>query len=94
MNVTTQSQVFHMDLSQISKLLDDIMDDRSVPRNIRLAVEDARRQLADGKADATIRISGAIMVLDEVSGDPNIPVYTRTQIWNIVSMLEVIGKNE
>ena len=39
-----------------------------------------------------VRINGAISILDEVANDPNIPVYSRTQIWNIVSMLEVLNE--
>jgi hypothetical protein len=35
-----------------------------------------------------VRISTAIHILDEIINDPNMPMYTRTQIWNVVSMLE------
>jgi len=30
--------------------------------------------------------------MDEISNDPNIPMYTRTQVWNIVSILESMEK--
>ncbi|HLD48861.1 MAG TPA: UPF0147 family protein, partial [archaeon] len=39
-----------------------------------------------------VRINTAISLLEEISNDPNIPIYTRTQIWNIVSMLEVMNE--
>lgn len=78
-----------MDFSSISKLLDEILEDRSVPRNIRTLITNAKASLSDEKSDVAVRINGAISILDEVSNDPNIPTYTRTQIWNIVSMLEV-----
>jgi len=38
--------------------------------------------------EKTIRINTVISTLDEVTNDPNIPMYSRTQIWNIVSALE------
>lgn len=81
-----------MNVDEINKLLDEINSDRSVPRNIRTMIEDAKKGLNDDKQEKDVRINSAISILDEVSNDPNIPTYTRTQIWNIVSMLEVINE--
>jgi len=81
-----------MDMEIISKLLDEINDDRTVPRNIRNMVQEAKDNL-NGKQELAVRINAAISLLDEVSNDTNIPTYTRTQIWNIVSMLEVMNEN-
>ena len=77
----------------IIKLLTGIIEDRTVPRNIRAAAEEARKELTE-KTDDTwdIRLSSAISVLDEITNDPNMPMYTRTQIWNIVSMLEAVKR--
>ena len=81
-----------MDMEIISKLLDEINDDRTVPRNIRNMVQEAKDNL-NGKQELAVRINAAISLLDDVSNDTNIPTYTRTQIWNIVSMLEVMNEN-
>ena len=77
----------------IIKLLTGIIEDRTVPRNIRAAAEEARKELTE-KSDNTwdIRLSSAISVLDDITNDPNMPMYTRTQIWNIVSMLEAVKR--
>ena len=83
-----------MQFDMINRLLDEINEDRSVPRNIRTAVSKAKEDLSNEKIDMPVRINSAISILDEVSNDTNIPIYTRTQIWNIVSMLEVMGKEE
>jgi len=64
------------------------MEDRTVPRNIRTAAETAKKDLEDNNKDMDVRLNSAISVLDEITNDPNIPMYTRTQIWNVVSMLE------
>ena len=87
-------KVIYMDVDTIKKLLDEINDDRSVPRNIRSSVQEAKESLDDISQDLEIRISNAISLLDNISNDPNLPIYTRTQIWNVVSMLEVINKSE
>jgi len=63
-----------------------------VPRNIRNMILEAKNSLNDKKLESAVKISNAISILDEVSNDPNIPVYARTQIWNIVSMLEVANE--
>ncbi len=88
----TMKRASFMDMETIKRLLAEINDDRSVPRNIRNSIEEVKSDLNNEKLDVAVRINGAISILDEISNDPNIPVYTRTQIWNIVSMLEVVNE--
>ena len=78
-----------MDVSTINKLLDEINDDKSVPRNIRTSIAEAKHHL-NSEADLEIKVNSAVSILDEASSDPNVSMYTRTQIWNIVSILETI----
>ncbi len=81
-----------IDLTQISEMLGTIVNDRTVPKNIRAAVEEAETVI-EGTAAVELKISTAISTLDDIINDPNMPMYTRTQIWNIVSMLEQIRRN-
>ncbi len=76
------------ELEPIIKLLGEIMEDRTVPRNIRTVAETAKKNLEDDSKEMDLKLNSAISVLDEITNDPNIPTYTRTQIWNVVSMLE------
>ena len=71
---------------EITELMEEILKDNAVPRNIRRAVEDARNKVAE-KADAT-NLSMAIYQLDDVSNDINMPSHTRTEIWSLISKLE------
>jgi uncharacterized protein len=83
-----------MDYKPILEILDRIINDRSVPKNIREAVEKAKNSL-NSKEEEELKINTAIFELDEISNDPNMPLYTRTQIWNAVSLLEQIkAKNK
>ncbi len=75
------------EFKQVFMLLDQIINDRTVPKNIRAAAEQSKNVLSS-KDSAEVKISTAISILDEIINDPNMPVYTRTQIWNVVSMLE------
>ena len=83
-----------MDIETINRLLGEINEDRTVPRNIRSLIQEARNGLNDEEKDMAVRINSAISILDTVSNDPNIPIYTRTQVWNIVSMLEAMNKDK
>jgi len=81
------------DIEPIVKLLTQILEDRTVPRNIRAAAEEAKKELTERTENSwDIRLSSAISILDEIINDPNMPMYTRTQIWNIVSMLEAVKR--
>ena len=77
-----------MNLKPAIELMDQILNDRTVPKNIRRAVEESKRALNDKNMQPEVRISTAIHTLDEIINDPNMPLYARTKIWNIVSILE------
>lgn len=76
-----------MDMKPVISLLEQILNDRTVPKNIRKAAEDSKNVLNTNDGDE-VRISTAIHILDEIINDPNMPMYTRTKIWNAVSILE------
>ena len=73
---------------KVIQLLDQIVNDRTVPRNIRRSCEECINILKNESDPKSVRINAVISILDEVTNDPNIPLYTRTQVWNIVSILE------
>ena len=77
-------------LKNVVEVLDQIEKDFSVPKNVRLRIKNAAVALEENGKSIDVRIDRSLQELDEVSDDPNIPSYTRTQIWNIVSLLESI----
>jgi uncharacterized protein (UPF0147 family) len=87
MVVVCMAEVANESLKEVAELLGRIISDRTVPRNIRSAAESAIDVL-NGDGSRELKISTAIQTLDDIINDPNMPMYTRTQIWNIVSMLE------
>ncbi|GAB6055474.1 UPF0147 family protein [Methanobacterium alkalithermotolerans] len=76
--------------NRVSEILKHIMEDTSVPRNIRRAAEESNDILSKKDEDATVRASTVISILDEISNDPNIPIHARTLVWEILSELESI----
>lgn len=77
-------------LKQVADIMARVAEDTSVPRNIRRAASEAREALLKEKDDEVVRAGSAILILDEISNDPNMPVHTRTTIWNALSILETI----
>ncbi len=81
-------------LNSVVQMLEHIVDDKTVPRNIRRICLESIDSLKSDDEELSVRLNFTISNLDEVTNDPNIPMYTRTQIWNIVSILESIGNGE
>lgn len=75
-------------INEVLKLLEDLSEDRRVPRNVRAAIDKAIEHLNNKEDNETVRLNSAISILDEICNDPNILSYTRTQVWNVVSLLE------
>ncbi len=77
------------DLRQIAETLDSILHDTSVPRNVRATVQKAKEKLEQTE-DRGTAISGAVYALEEISNDINMPMHTRTMVWNLLSELEAM----
>ncbi len=77
-------------IKQCVEVLERIMSDDTVPRNIRRSAESVKSTLLNEKDSEAVRAASAISVLDEISNDPNIPLHTRTLIWNVASQLETV----
>ena len=77
-------------LRQIMEVLDQLAEDTSVPRNIRRGATEAKERLTHKEEALDLRSASAVMILDELANDPNIPLHGRTLIWNIISQLETV----
>ena len=77
-------------LKQVMEILDQLSEDTSVPRNIRRGASDSKERLQRMSDALDVRCASAIMILDELANDPNIPLHGRTLIWNIISQLETV----
>lgn len=78
-------------LTETIDLLLQIEKDSTVPKNVRSKVKIAISILENqSEQEMDVKINKVLQELEEISEDPNTPIYTRTQIWNIVSSLESI----
>ena len=72
-------------------MLSELKEDLTVPKNVRLKIEKIIQMLNE-KTEMQIKISKALNELEEIADDVNLQSYTRTQVWNIISVLEKINK--
>ncbi len=78
-------------VKQICESLEEsVVQDLSVPRNIRKAASGAIKHLKNKEQSKKVRAHSAVEILDEISNDPNMPMHTRTIIWQVLTELERI----
>ncbi|MDK2849569.1 MAG: uncharacterized protein PWP03_49 [Candidatus Woesearchaeota archaeon] len=75
------------ELEEVISLIKELSEDFSVPRNVKKNLMVIEEILRDESKELSLRVDKAVSILDEVSEDPNIQMFTRTQIWSLVSML-------
>jgi uncharacterized protein (UPF0147 family) len=76
-----------MEVEKICMLLSTLLEDLSIPKNVRFAVQKAKEKL-ESSGEESVKVSAAIYLLDEISNDINLPMHGRTMIWNVLSELE------
>ena len=76
-------------LKPIIEMMDMVLEDTSVPRNIKRAINEAKEKLM-GDDELVVKVSAAIYIIEPVTADVNIPPHARTQVWAIISALEGI----
>ena len=70
--------------------LNQIASSNSTPKTIKKAITDLIANLSSQEFSLSVRAANTIRLLDDVTQDPNMPSYVRTQLWQAVSKLESI----
>jgi uncharacterized protein (UPF0147 family) len=70
--------------------LNQIASNNSTPKTIRKSISDLIGDLSKEEHSLSVRAANTISLLDDVTQDPNMPSYVRTQLWQAVSKLESI----
>lgn len=76
------------EIEKVADELERVVEDDSVPQNVRDSLNEALEHLRDDGRDATERAANAMNVLNDASNDPNLPTHIRTLIWNVSGELE------
>jgi len=70
--------------------LNQITSSNSTPKTIKKSIIDLVVELNNTEYSLSVRAANTISLLDDVTQDPNMPSYVRTQLWQAVSKLESI----
>ena len=68
--------------------LTQIESDDNLPKSVKIKVKSARDYLNNKDNVLNLRIDKSLEELESIVDDPNLPDYTRMQIWRVVSLLE------
>jgi hypothetical protein len=79
-------------INEAFSLLEEVLADRGVPRNIKGAIEDSMNEMKSSTENDDVKLSTIVSVLDDSTNDPNLSLYARTKIWDVVSKLEELNK--
>jgi len=80
-----------MEINDVSQMLDNLVNDTTIPKNIRRALSEAKGRL-DSNEEKSVKVSAAIYVIESIAEDINMPTHARTQIWAIMNALETLNE--
>lgn len=76
-------------IKEIIDALSELLVDSTVPKNTKSIIDNIINTLKEN-VEISIKVNKALHKLEEITDDTNLQSYTRTQLWNISSMLEKI----
>ena len=79
------------EVKDIIDVLLEVSDDNTVPKNVKAKMDIVVKILNDEACELSVRVNKALNEFEEIADDANMQAYTRTQIWNIVSLLEKLN---
>ena len=77
-------------MKEAIETLNQIVSSNSTPKTIKKSITDLITDLNNEEYSLSVRAANTISLLDDVTQDPNMPSYVRTQLWQAVSKLESI----
>ena len=77
-------------MKEAIETLEQITASNSTPKTIKKSITDLISDLNNPEYSLSVRAANTISLLDDVTQDPNMPSYVRTQLWQAVSKLESI----
>ncbi|NQV39856.1 MAG: UPF0147 family protein [Nitrosopumilus sp.] len=67
--------------------LEQITSSNSTPKTVKKSLTDLIVELKNQEYSLSVRAANSISLLDDITQDPNMPSYVRTQLWQAVSKL-------
>ncbi|MGY5144475.1 MAG: UPF0147 family protein [Candidatus Nitrosopumilus sp. bin_32a] len=77
-------------MKEAIETLEQITSSNSTPKTVKKSITDLIIELKNQEYSLSVRAANTISLLDDITQDPNMPSYVRTQLWQAVSKLESI----
>ena len=77
-------------MKEAIETLNQIASNNSTKKKKKKSNSDLIGDLSNEENSLSVRAANTISLLDDVTQDPNMPSYVRTQLWQAVSKLESI----
>lgn len=77
-------------MKEAVETLNQVAGSSSTPKTIKKSITDLVAELDETEYSLSVRAANAISLLDDITQDPNMPSFVRTQLWQAVSKLESI----
>jgi uncharacterized protein (UPF0147 family) len=74
-------------IDEVHQLLELILQDGAVSKNIREILSEIKEELKDEK-NIALKINAALQKTEDLSLDPNLSADVRTQLWSLTTLLE------
>jgi uncharacterized protein (UPF0147 family) len=84
--------MLNMDVCAVTEAIEFLTKDTSLPRNIRNSLDEIKNSLNCAEDKILLRINAALQQLEDLSNDPNLSVFGRTEIWNLTSAIELLNQ--
>lgn len=78
------------EFKSIIEALNELQNESGVPRNVKSGIAETIITLKEDDTEPSIKINKALNRLEEIAEDTNMQPYTRTQLFNVVTLLEMI----
>jgi uncharacterized protein (UPF0147 family) len=77
-------------LNQVIEVLEELMEDPQTSKNAKASIKIAITELQNN-SESKAAIHKALNALDDLADDSNLESYSRSQIYNIVGLLESLA---
>ncbi len=78
-------------IKMVIEMLNNLSKDQALPRNIKDICKEVVEKLSDKRITSyAVKAASSISRLEEAVQDQALPIYARTTIWKVISILEQV----
>ena len=85
-----RKEEYEASILKVIETLKQVQADMAAPKSVKKLVKEATDVLAKENTTVGVRAASAVQLLEEANQDTNLPMLSRTRIWNALTLLEKI----